>query len=83
MNFAEAIPLFKLHRVTKSLCVPGVRWKNSVYSKSPHIIDHLKIAIKEYVLNVERAILNTVFENTIRRVNKCLVTGEENFEHYL
>jgi hypothetical protein len=29
----------------------------------------------EYIRNVDRAILNTVFENTVRRVNKCLETG--------
>jgi len=27
--------------------------------------------------------LNTVFENTVRRVNKCLETGWGHFEHYL
>jgi hypothetical protein len=27
--------------------------------------------------------LNTVFENTVRRVNKCLETGGGHFEHYL
>jgi hypothetical protein len=31
--------------------------------------------ITEYIRNVDRAILNTVFENTVRRVNKCLVIG--------
>jgi len=30
------------------------------------------MAIIEYIRNVDRAILNTVFENTVRRVNKCL-----------
>jgi hypothetical protein len=29
------------------------------------------------------AILNTVFENTVRRVNKCLETGGGHLEHYL
>jgi hypothetical protein len=29
------------------------------------------------------SILNTVFENTVRRVNKCLETGGGHFEHYL
>jgi hypothetical protein len=32
----------------------------------------LKMAITEYIRNVDRAILNTVFENTVQRVNKCL-----------
>jgi hypothetical protein len=31
--------------------------------------DELKMAITEYIRNVDRAILNTVFENTVRRVN--------------
>jgi hypothetical protein len=40
-----------------------------------HTTDDLKMAITEYIRNVYRAILNTVFENTVRRVNKCLETG--------
>jgi hypothetical protein len=55
--------------------------KVSLYSNNPHTIDDLKMAITEYVRNVDRAILNTVFENTIRRVNKCLETGGGRFEH--
>jgi hypothetical protein len=46
-------------------------------------IDDLKMAITEYIRNMNRAILNTVFENTVRRVNKCLETGGGHFEHYL
>jgi hypothetical protein len=49
--------------------------KNSVYSNNPHTNDDLKMAIKEYIQNVDRAILNTVFENTVRHVNKCLENG--------
>jgi hypothetical protein len=45
----------------------------------PHTTDDLKMAIIEYIRKVERAILNTVFENTVRRVNKCLETGGEQF----
>ena len=41
------------------------------------------MAITEYIRNVDRAILNTVFENTVRRVNKCLETGGEHVEHNL
>jgi hypothetical protein len=37
----------------------------------------------EYIRNVDRAILNTVFENTVRRVNKCLETGGGHFEDNL
>jgi len=48
-----------------------------------HIIDDLEMTITEYIRNVDRAILNTVFENTVRRVNKFLETGGGNFEHYL
>jgi hypothetical protein len=48
-----------------------------------HTIDELKMVITEYIRNVDRAILNTVFENTVRRVNKCLETGGGHFEHYL
>jgi hypothetical protein len=39
--------------------------------------------ITEYIRNVDRAILKTVFENTDRLVNKCVETGGERFEHYL
>jgi hypothetical protein len=56
---------------------------NFVYSNSPHKIDDLKMANTEYIRNVDRAIPNTVFENTVRRVNKCLETGGGQFEHYL
>jgi hypothetical protein len=49
----------------------------------PHTIDYLKMAITEYIRNVDRAILNTVFENTVRRVNKCPETGGGHFEHCL
>ena len=38
--------------------------KNSVYSNKPHTIDELKMAITEYIRNVDCAILNTVFENS-------------------
>jgi len=48
---------------------------------NPHTIDDLKIAITEYIRNVDRAMLNTVFENTVRRVNKCLENGGGHFEH--
>jgi transposase len=48
--------------------------KNSVYSNNPHTIDELKMAITEHIRNVDRAVLNTVFQNTVRRVNKCLET---------
>jgi hypothetical protein len=68
-----------IYRVVRSLCAI----KNSVYSKHLHKIDDLKMAITEYIRNMDRAILNTFFENTVRRVNKCLETGGGHFEHYL
>jgi hypothetical protein len=37
------------------------------------------MAITEHVRNVDRAILNTVFDNTVRHVNKCLEGGGEYF----
>ena len=48
-------------------------------------IEELEMAITEdeYIRNVDRVILNTVLENTVRRVNKCLETGGGHFEHYL
>jgi hypothetical protein len=57
--------------------------KNSVYSNNPHTIDDLKMAITEYIRNVDRAIMNTVFESTVQRVNKWMETGGGHFEHYL
>jgi hypothetical protein len=57
--------------------------KNSVYSNSPHTIDDFQMAIIEYIRKVDRAILDTVFKNTVRRVNKCLETGGGQFEYNL
>ena len=45
--------------------------------------DELKMAITEYIRIVDSAILNTVFEDAVQRVNKCLETGGGHFEHYL
>jgi uncharacterized protein YerC len=42
-----------------------------------------QMAITEYIRDMDRAILNTVFQNTVRRVNKCLETGGGHFEHRL
>jgi predicted transcriptional regulator len=52
-------------------------------TNNPHTTDELKMAITEHIRNVDRAILNTVFENTVRRVNKCMETGGGHFEQYL
>jgi hypothetical protein len=48
---------------------------NSVYSNNSHTIDDMKMAVTEYIWNVDCAILNMVSENTVRRFNKCLETG--------
>jgi hypothetical protein len=39
-----------------------------------HTTDELKMAITEYIRNVDRAIVNMVFKNTVQHVNKCLKT---------
>jgi hypothetical protein len=72
------------HKVSMHLIITVQKThKNSVHSNNPHTTDDLKMAITEYIRNVDRAILNTVFENTVRCVNKCLETGGGHFEHYL
>jgi hypothetical protein len=50
---------------------------------NPHTTDELKMALTEYIRNMDCSILNMVFENTVLRVNKCLETSREHFEHYL
>jgi hypothetical protein len=57
----------------KSLCAPD-NYKTINRQK--------KMAVTEYIRNVARAKLKTVFENTVRGVNKCLETGGEHFERY-
>jgi hypothetical protein len=65
-----------MYRIIKtSLCTWWLQYKK--YSNSPHRTDDLKMAITEYIRDVECAILNTVFDNTVRLVNKCLETGRE------
>ena len=61
-------------------------WSKSLYAPDdyyPHTTDDLKMAITEHIRNADRSMLNTVFENTVRRVNKCLETGGGHFEHYV
>jgi hypothetical protein len=60
---------------SKSLCAPN--------DYSTKTTDYLKMSITEYTQNVDHAIMNMVFENTVQRVNKCLETGGGHFEHYL
>jgi hypothetical protein len=43
-----------------------------MYLNNPDTMDDLNMAITECMRNVDRALLNTVFENTDWRVNKCL-----------
>jgi hypothetical protein len=38
--------------------------KKLIYSKNPHTIDDLMMAITQYTHNADRAILDTVFENS-------------------
>jgi len=59
----NACQLHWLYRVLKSLCAPY-----SMYSNNSQPTDDLKMAITEYIRNVDRAMLNTVFENTVRRI---------------
>jgi hypothetical protein len=49
--------VLSIHRVIKSLCAIK---KTSVYLNSPHTTDDLKMAVTEYIRNVDHAILNTV-----------------------
>ena len=65
-----------------SLCIDRVHLTITVQN-NPHKTDGLKMAIAEYIRNVNRAIPNTVFQNTVRRVNKCLENGGGHSEHYL
>jgi hypothetical protein len=70
----------------KHLSLNSTGWSNSLCAPddySPHTTDDLKTAITEYIRNVDRAILNTVFKNAVRRVSKCLETGGGHIEHYL
>jgi hypothetical protein len=57
--------------------------KHAVCSNNPHQTYELKMAITECIRNVNRAKLHTDFENTVRRVNKCLETRGRHFKHYV
>lgn len=50
---------------------------------NPHTTDDMKMPIAEYIRNINIAILNKVFVNTVRLVNKCLQTSGGQFEQYL
>jgi hypothetical protein len=41
------------------------------------------MTITEYIRNVDRTVLNTFFENTVRCVNKYLESSGGHFEHYM
>jgi hypothetical protein len=66
-----------------NLLIQGDQRVSVHLTKNPHTIDEMKTATTEYIRNVDRAILNMVFENTVRRVSKCLETGGGHLEHYL
>jgi hypothetical protein len=55
----------------KVCALDGYCTQNSVYSNNPHKTDDLKMAITEYIQNVDRAILKTVFENTCIVIIRC------------
>jgi hypothetical protein len=61
----------------------GCYEKSIVYSYHPHTTDDLKMAITEYIWDMDRGILNTVFKNTVQPVNKCLETDRGHLERYL
>jgi hypothetical protein len=52
--------------IKKSLCTWRLQYST---------IDDLKMVITEYIRNADRAIVNTVFENTVRRVNIWRLAG--------
>ena len=49
--------------------------KNSVYSNNPHTTDDLRMAITEYIRNVDRAILNTVLTQFGVSINVWTLAG--------
>jgi hemerythrin len=63
---------------SKSICAP-----DDYSTKNTQKYSILNSFITEYIWNVDRAILNAVFKNTVQRINKCLETGVGHFEHYL
>jgi hypothetical protein len=48
-----------------------------MYSKNSHTIDGFRTALTEYLRNLDLTVLNTVFGNTVRRVNKCPENGRD------
>jgi hypothetical protein len=77
--------MLQLNKLFKNntLYIQGDQKVSVHLTNNPHTTDDLKMAITEYIRNVDRAILSIVFENTVRRVNKCLETGGGHFEQYL
>jgi hypothetical protein len=64
-----------IYRLIKSLCVPddySIKYTQKYFKP-----------ITEYIQNMDRDILNAVYEIAVRRLNKRLETGGEHFEHYL
>jgi len=73
--------LYSNHQVHRDFLITLYQTVQSPLSRI--VYDNLKMAITEYTRNVDRAILNMVFKNTVQCVNKCLETGGGHFEHYL
>jgi len=67
--------------IKKTLCTCLLRYKK--HAKIQYFKQFQSITVTEYIRNVDRAILNTAFENTVRRVNKYLEIGRGHFEHYM
>jgi hypothetical protein len=69
------VRLYSDQNVSVHLMITVQKTHKNIYSNNPHTPDGLKMAITKYIRNVDSAILNTVFGNTVRRGNKCLQTG--------
>jgi hypothetical protein len=70
------------YTANRALVVQGDQKVSVHLTNNPHTIDELKTAVTEYIRNGDRAVLNMVFENTVRRVSQRLETGGGHSEHY-
>ena len=78
-NLQQACEMISCVPVIFVLCIPGTE----ILQGGQKVSVHLTMAMTEYIRNADRAILNTVFENTVRRVNKCLENGRGHSGYYL
>jgi hypothetical protein len=71
------------HFSNSAFCLSYIGWSKSLCAPDDYSTKNTQkyMTITEYIQNVDRAILNTAFDNTVRRVNKCLETGGWHFEH--